>query len=79
MQRKCALGAQQDSCAGAPTGFRRLISSLLQTARAAAAEFPGRAMSIDGHPILFGRTAEGNSLLKTWIWCRPSVNSKGTQ
>ena len=23
MQRKCALGAQRDSCAGAPTGFRR--------------------------------------------------------
>ena len=27
MQRKCALGAQQDSCARAPTGFRQLTPS----------------------------------------------------
>jgi hypothetical protein len=26
MQRKGALGAQRDSCAGAPTGFRRLTT-----------------------------------------------------
>jgi len=79
MQGKCALTAQHDSCARAPTGFRRLISSQLQAARAAGAEFSGRAMNIDKYPIFFGRTVEVSSSLKTWIWSHSSVNSKGTQ
>ena len=35
MQTESALGAQRESYAGAPTGFRRLTPSLLQANRAA--------------------------------------------
>ena len=35
MQTESALGAQGETCAGAPTGFRRLTPSLLQADRAA--------------------------------------------
>src|SRR5580693_9768351 len=35
MQTESALGAQRESCAGAPTGFRRLTPGLLQVDRTA--------------------------------------------